>query len=631
MKSSESEAGLPAKPRPRGPRTWIFVCVGLALLGLLLVLAWFFVLPGLLRQRIAAALEDSGFLAVEVDAVDLATRSVTVRSLSLGQGSQLFVGKTKVGLSLGGLLAGRVDSVVVEEARLRLGAGDPLSGLRRPQVLPKDPTTAGEVTAETEASARTAAAWIDLPFETLVIERLAIERPLGAGLAAFVGEARIVIERATATSRVAALRVDIDGRLSARAASSAGAEAPSLRLHAHVHATPVDAVEGALRVSFEVDGDGGLDVEHGSQSMGCGIEGLAVEGSFDTSLPTPLSLRLEFAIPAEAPLVIRSHDGVTASIEGHLKGEVTDQVTLQWHDGRVAVGTVGGGGGREAAPAAAADLDALVLAGVGASLRFALTEATAYVPEVHWASLGSSLGQGFELGRGALVLRLPLRAGEAPKRVEVLSLNQATDMDPAASGWIRARNLVLEPGMERVVVDASLQRVVVQPWLDMVAKDRVSSDARVSGELRAVVAIEPRFRIRLDAGQLRATGPGRLSFAKDATTTAIIEPYVRAIAASALPGHEELFVERILGAVRDFRHEVLRLDIPDQPGDAVLVVRAKGRGVVVPQEIDATINIRGVQDLLDVAFDLRDLMDNAKRDAVDRAAIGPDRGKKAPK
>nr|HMQ20890.1 HEAT repeat domain-containing protein [Planctomycetota bacterium] len=64
---------------------------------------------------------------------------------------------------------------------------------------------------------------------------------------------------------------------------------------------------------------------------------------------------------------------------------------------------------------------------------------------------------------------------------------------------------------------------------------------------------------------------------------------------------------------------------------AVLVVRAKGRGVVVPQEIDATINIRGVQDLLDVAFDLRDLMDNAKRDAVDRAAIGPDRGKKAPK
>jgi len=97
---------------------------------------------------------------------------------------------------------------------------------------------------------------------------------------------------------------------------------------------------------------------------------------------------------------------------------------------------------------------------------------------------------------------------------------------------------------------------------------------------------------------------------------------VRQIAASAIPGHEQLAVDRILGAVRDFRHEVLRADIETEQGESgprpVLRLQAQGRGSKVPQELDVTVLVHGVQDLLDMAFDVQQAVDNAKQDAARR-------------
>ncbi|MCA8970879.1 MAG: hypothetical protein KDC95_13880 [Planctomycetes bacterium] len=631
--ANETSTGAALSKR-RGPRVWGLVLWGLGLLVLLVMLLWFFVLPGMLRSRVVDALESAGLTNVTIGDTELSPSRIVLKSIAAGTDARLRIGSVHVTMSLATLIEARVDTIGVEDVDLRLSAESPLQGLWQ---APASQPRPGARTETDETDRELARALLpDLPFSSLRISNLHVARPLARGEVTIDGDLAVHVLRlkdgtdlhASVTCEASAAGTTLGVELQTTATPASSGLEVAFEGHLHgVTATEskddfaLDGVVraqrsegGGLRGTIESKGKGALATSRNDITIDARALEVGIEGEFDSSRDDTFHLRA--ALDMTDALVVRlgsPERPTTCTFTGQVAAEVQRDTVVQVRNANVTV------------VPSSPETKRIEIQGLGASLRpLAVFDPAATVThEVHWESVHASTKDPIELGRGTVIVRLPSK-----DRFEIVSLNQATGVDRETTGWVRVRDLTVVRGAERFDVDASLDHVVVQPWLDRVAPSRVRSNARVSGEVRAVVAFAPSAHVTLVGGHLAATEPGRLEFARDTETTEVLEPYVRQIAASAIPGHEQLAVDRILGAVRDFRYDVLRADIDTEQGESgsrpVLRLQAQGRGSKVPQELDVTVLVHGVQDLLDMAFDVQQAVDNAKQDAAQR--IGSRKG-----
>nr|MDQ3034246.1 YdbH domain-containing protein [Myxococcota bacterium] len=200
---------------------------------------------------------------------------------------------------------------------------------------------------------------------------------------------------------------------------------------------------------------------------------------------------------------------------------------------------------------------------------------------VRWSEL--SLNDVITLGPGSARVRLE-RSGEVSVRDTVASLG---------GGRVRAGPLRFDPDAPDLTLDLTFERVAIQQFVHAITRGRASGTGRVDGRIALRLRLGEEPRIVLGSGRLAARGGGRIRV-DGATATA-----PRAPLELARLGNGEWLEDRVLSALRDFRYSRLVLDVVGAEGTKRVVARVSGRGAQTPQAIDLTLNVRGVQPVVD--------------------------------
>lgn len=223
--------------------------------------------------------------------------------------------------------------------------------------------------------------------------------------------------------------------------------------------------------------------------------------------------------------------------------------------------------------------------GVHAALRFThLTPLeTASPAAVRWERLELG-GVKLDAGSARLAFARPddvvvsdMRVGLAGGEVEVEAFRFAWE-EPDVPLELRVRGI-------------ELSRV-----LRAATDGRVTGEGKLDGRVALRIKLGEDRRILLGDGHLASRGPGALRVRTDAQ-----DPALRPEVGDLVDG--SFIRRRVLAAIEDFEYRTLTMNISDE-GTRRLRARVVGRGKQMPQELDVTLNFRGVQPLLDHAVRL---------------------------
>lgn len=223
--------------------------------------------------------------------------------------------------------------------------------------------------------------------------------------------------------------------------------------------------------------------------------------------------------------------------------------------------------------------------GVHGELRFTRLEPleTDAPAQVVWDRLELG-GVKLDAGSGRLAFAPPgdvivrdMRAGFAGGELEVAPFRFAWE-EPDVSLDLRARGIDLA-NVLREATDG-----------------RVTGEGKLDGRLSLRIQLGENRRILLGDGHLASRGPGGLQVRTDARDLA------RDLGLEDLVNGAFLR-RRVLAAMEDFEYRTLTMNLSDE-GTKRVRARVVGRGKRMPQELDMTLNFRGVQPLLDHAVRL---------------------------
>lgn len=256
------------------------VAVVLALCALLYALSpW---LLGHLAPRLAPLL---GLDALHVDAGHPGLHGVSVDHVEANSGRfRLEMSGIRVGYAIGGLIAGRVDEVVVERLEVRVDA-------------PGAPVTDGKPGTPLPAAADPAALFAGLPWRSARVERLelalpALEFSASGTLSSDVDELAVDLQAhapAQAQGFELAARLTRDGRLALRFAETGAAAPPFLSVNSVLEGKRL-ALTGEARL-------GGFVLDLGAGFAGVPAGEGALTGSFQASVPWPLPSQPDWSTP----------------------------------------------------------------------------------------------------------------------------------------------------------------------------------------------------------------------------------------------------------------------------------------------------------------------------------------------
>lgn len=178
----------------------------------------------------------------------------------------------------------------------------------------------------------------------------------------------------------------------------------------------------------------------------------------------------------------------------------------------------------------------------------------------------------------------------SPLRVKVAP--SAFDL---AGGRVRVEAFDLDPDDLDLSLALTLRGLSAGPVMALLSRGRAAATGRLDGSLQVRVVSRDRPRLILGDGELHAREPGRLRVRHRATIEALL---------GRAGGSEYGTVvrKRVAAALDDFRYSHLSLLLRGQPGSARL--RIQGTGHDVPQDLDLTLNVGGLQRLADQAFRL---------------------------
>jgi hypothetical protein len=222
--------------------------------------------------------------------------------------------------------------------------------------------------------------------------------------------------------------------------------------------------------------------------------------------------------------------------------------------------------------------------GVRGTLRFTrLDPVVSARSRVTWTAL--SLGDAITADAGSALLRF-----EAPRHLAIRDMEAAI-----AGGHVRLAPFRFDLDAPDIPIDMTVRGVELERVL-AVTKGRVTGRGRLDGTLAVRVKLGEEKRIVLGDGRLTARGPGLLRIAD----LAKVAPRSKNDLDAVMEG--ELIQQRVLHALADFRYRQLVLTVDDANGTSHLRARVLGRGAQTPQELDVTLNLRGIQPLLDHAL-----------------------------
>jgi hypothetical protein len=192
--------------------------------------------------------------------------------------------------------------------------------------------------------------------------------------------------------------------------------------------------------------------------------------------------------------------------------------------------------------------------------------------------------------RGAALGETSFGRGRARVRVE----RGAAEFEEIALSWGAARLLALpfrldleHPAAE---IGVRVRGLSVEELVAELSDGEVEASGSLDGLVHFRVETEPRLRVVLGESELATRSPGFIRVRGAGSITARVNVM------------DELLERRIAGALANFRYSSLSVAHgPERAAGPEVVLRMRGRGRDVPQELDLTVGFRGLQRVLDDA------------------------------
>ena len=144
-----------------------------------------------------------------------------------------------------------------------------------------------------------------------------------------------------------------------------------------------------------------------------------------------------------------------------------------------------------------------------------------------------------------------------------------------------------------LALDLRVRGIELAQVLSAATSGRITGDGKLDGRIALRVKLGDDRRIELGDGRLASRGPGVLRVQMNAE-----DPDSSPKLGDLLDG--TYIRRRVLAAMEDFEYRRLTMNVSDE-GTSRVRARVVGRGKRMPQELDMTLNFRGVQPLLDHA------------------------------
>ena len=474
----------------------------------------------------------------------------------------------------GGRVDARADSLTIGDGERRVVLEDARASLRSRDERPL--ATSGGVALWARVDARAARANGALEADRpRLLGRLGLERgPNGVN-----GHASLRLTAETAREPGSGLAL-ADARLDLPLVVRAGGVTGDGRLAAarlSIGANALCAAQGRLRISRRA-ASFGLDCPLGGASPGNASRDSdlvahldvalgANTGTFDLEVPVhdlrpgaPLARVMEELTGLD--IAGRAGGSMHGTLDAPERGRATlalEGATVRWDDSR-AEGT-----------RAIFDFSRL----------YPLTSAGA--TPVAWSSLTI---EGFDVGG----------SGSARLRLEPSGTLDVEQLAIAALGgrvWLAPFAVV--PGARDLSLRATVEGLDLGHLLDKATSGRAAGSGRLDGELALMVrrahGREP-GRIVLGPGLLTARGEGSFRFG-DAAMLSTLGDW----AGEGITG--DLIARRLAGALADFDYRTLTIEVGAAAGESRVSAHVIGEGRSVPQEVDLTLRLNGMQQILD--------------------------------
>jgi hypothetical protein len=552
--------------RPAAARRRRWPAVVLALL-LLLVAGWVWLVPRVVEGALLAQLRAAGFADAEVGAVAVAFDHVDVRDLRFAGGTlgTVSVPRAVATFRAADLAAGRVDTLVLEQPVWTMAPEAPSAAPAAPAAPANDGGGGAAATPANVVPAPPLARVLpELPLRRLELRGARVVAAPGTAFAGAAVDAVFAAEgprwQLTANATVGAHTLRAEGRW------LVGDELASGDVDVRLLGAQPLPLYGPCRLEL-VGGERVLvlALQRGEQpfDVALGAQTLRGSGTVELRARVPLS-RLDAA-----------------------------RIDLQLAELGVATGN-------------GLELD-------GLSGHVVLTGLPRPVSDgaqlLRWRGLRFA-----KIAVGTGEARLELRPG-----LELLAQVRQRAQDEVGS--IEVRGVRLAPGIPSVPATIAFDEVALQEWLELLSRNRVTGEGRLTGTVDVVVHTEPRLELDLHGGQLAAVRGGLVRFLEDDTTKALIQQHAEQIAAAS--GHGNVVKDRIVGALEEFEYSELEFRIERDPEGAVMLqVHAAGQGRKVPQQLELDVNLRGFDAAVDTALALKLGYDRARRQLDDRVERG---------
>lgn len=575
------------------------------------------VAPRYVEHRVRAALARSGFPEAEFEVARVSLGAIELTAVDLGPTSGVTVERAQLSFDLADLRAGRVDTITLRGGTLHprhlashLGARRDRP--RRPSRRSRLPFARGVI-----EDGRVLVAGRALPVAGEVVPTAdgGVELELGSLIGGAAAELRATLSRGPggdwqARGTAAAHRPDRGDHLRAElrysgGALSASAELERAELKLPVSGRPARAKDLRASAHLELVGERVTRAEleasaASAERAGSSLRGVRLElSATGTASGDAFDLELSGALEADSARrgAARAR-GLRARLHGRGGG---DRHGLERGDGTLELRA------RSLRPAGTE----LALRGVRVHLPVALgaraLAGSASAAGVWWQDrrLGSARGD-WSWRRGRLKLDARARlAGDTfgharaqLRRSRGGALRIAGAELEAFGGTLRARPFSIRRGQKRASLVLAATGLDLARLVPRISRGRADGRGRIGGELMATLGWAGRPELRIDRAHLRAAGSGRITIRDRAVIARLV----------AATGREPLrdLGERLAAALGDFAFFDLELDLPPRAAapSRLLRLHLRGRGVKVQQELDLTVNLRGLGRVAERALDL---------------------------
>lgn len=225
---------------------------------------------------------------------------------------------------------------------------------------------------------------------------------------------------------------------------------------------------------------------------------------------------------------------------------------------------------------------------------------TTGLQRIAWSSV--AVGE-HVLGRGSVRFRVSGADAIDVERAAIRTGSRTSSRAGApCDGLLETGPFRVDPRAVDVRIPLRVEGVCLSRWLPVLTGNKVSGEGRLHGQVEVAVRKGRQWKVTPGTGTLRARGGGHFRVLDRETIENTLDRFA-STEGSQLPDVRD----RIVRSLSDFAYNQLAIELieirDESPAPSrtrsTIRVHTRGKGREVPQEIDLTVNITGVDDLLD--------------------------------